>query len=97
MFFVPIDRQNICSSTVSTTIPLANVVHIQEDSSNDELRFIVAGLSNKSSKHSSSIKMMRIHVRFEHRNDYFLWLHQLTNAIQQAKDQSWTNKNELVI
>lgn len=51
---------------------------------------------SKSSKHSS-IKMNRVHLRFEHKNEYYMWLHHLTNAIQQAKDQSWTNKNELVI
>lgn len=81
---------------MTTNISLANVVHIQEDCSNEELRLVVAGLMNKSSKHSS-IKMMRVHLRFENKNQCYLWLHHLTNAIQQAKDQSWSKKNELVI
>ncbi len=88
------DRTNISSMT--TSLCLANVVHIQEDPSNIELRLVIAGIMNKSSKHSS-IKMMRVHLRFEHKNEYYIWLHQLTNAIQQAKDQSWTKTNELVI
>lgn len=81
---------------MTTSLSLANVVHIQEDSSNEELRLVVAGTTNKSSKHSS-VKMMRLHLRFEHKNEYFLWFHHLADAIQQAKDQSWTKKNELVI
>lgn len=81
---------------MTSSISLANVVHVQEDSSNEELRLVVAGLMNKSSKHSS-IKMMRVHLRFEHQTQCYFWLHHLTNAIQQAKDQSWTKKNELVI
>ena len=80
------------SSSMTTSLCLANVVHMQEDPSNEELRLIVAGTMNK-----SSIKMMRVHLRFEHKNEYFIWFHQLTHAIQQAKDQSWTKKNELVI
>jgi len=81
---------------MTTSLSLSNVVHIQEDPSNEELRLIVAGIMNKSSKYTSR-KMMRIHLRFEHKNEYFVWFHHLTNAIQQAKDQSWTKKNELVI
>jgi mevalonate pyrophosphate decarboxylase len=81
---------------MTTSLSLANVVHVQEDPSNEELRLVVAGIMNKSSKYSSR-KMMRIHLRFEHKNEYFVWFHHLTNAIQQAKDQSWTKKNELVI
>jgi hypothetical protein len=81
---------------MTTSLSLANVVHLQEDPSNEELRLVVAGTMNKASKHLS-VKMMRVHLRFEHKNDYFHWFHHLTNAIQQAKDQSWTNKNELVI
>jgi hypothetical protein len=81
---------------MTTNLSLANVVHIQEDPSNIELRLVVAGIMNKSSKHSS-IKMRRVHLRFEHKNEYYIWLPHLTNAIQQAKDQSWTKKNELVI
>jgi hypothetical protein len=51
---------------------------------------------NKSSKHPS-VKMLRVYLRFEHKNEYFIWIRHLTNAIQQAKDQSWTKTNELVI
>jgi len=81
---------------MTTSLCLSNVVHIQEDPSNEELRLIVARIMNKSSKHTSR-KMTRIHLRFEHKNEYFVWFHHLTNAIQQAKDQSWTKKNEVVI
>jgi hypothetical protein len=82
---------------MTTNLSLANVVHLQEDPSNIELRLVVAGIMNKSSRKQSSIKMRRVHLRFEHKNEYYIWFHQLTNAIQQAKDQSWTKKNELVI
>ncbi|CAF1051144.1 unnamed protein product [Rotaria sordida] len=95
LLFTRIDRTNICSSLTSS-VSLANVVHVQEDRSNEELRLVVAGTMSKSSKHSS-VKMMRVHLRFEHTNEYIVWFHHLTNAIQQAKDQSWTKKNELVI
>ncbi|CAF1341056.1 unnamed protein product [Adineta ricciae] len=89
-----IDGTNVSSS--STSFSLANVVHIQEDQSNDELRIVIAGSTNKSSKHTS-VKMMRLRLRFEHKSEYMIWLHWLNNAIQQAKDQSWSKKNELVI
>ncbi len=89
-----IDRANF--SSMATSLCLANIVHIHEDPSNEELRLVVAGTMNKSSKHPS-VKMMRVHLRFEHKNEYFIWFHQLTHAIQQAKDQSWTKTNELVI
>ncbi|CAF3843404.1 unnamed protein product [Adineta steineri] len=92
-----IDRTNISSSSsITTSLCLANVVHIQEDCVNKELRLIVARTIKKSSK-AASVKMLCIHLRFEHKNEYFIWFQQLTNAVQQAKDQSWTNKNELVI
>ncbi|CAF1488453.1 unnamed protein product [Adineta steineri] len=92
-----IDRTNISSSSsITTSLCLANVVHIQEDCMNKELRLIVARTIKKSSK-SASVKMLCIHLRFEHKNEYFTWFQQLTNAVQQAKDQSWTKKNELVI
>lgn len=81
---------------MTTSISLANVVHIQEDRSNEELRLVVAVIMNKSSKHSS-VKMMRVYLRFEHTNEYCLWFHHLSNAVQQAKDKSWTKRNELVI
>jgi hypothetical protein len=95
LLFTSVDRTNI-SSSMTTSFSLANVVHIQEDPSNEELRLIVAATINKSSKHSS-VRMIRVHLRFQHKNEYFIWFHHLTNAIQQAKDQSWTKKNELVI
>ncbi|CAF0938415.1 unnamed protein product [Adineta steineri] len=91
-----IDRTNISSSSITTSLCLASVVHIQEDCMNKELRLIVARTIKKSSK-SASVKMLCIHLRFEHKNEYFTWFQQLTNAVQQAKDQSWTRKNELVI
>ncbi|CAF1477126.1 unnamed protein product [Rotaria magnacalcarata] len=95
LLFTCIDRTDICSS-LTTSVCLANVVHIQEDRSNEELRLVVAATVNKSSKYSS-VKMIRVHVRFEHTNEYSLWFHHLSHAIQQAKDQSWSKKNELVI
>ena len=95
LLFTRIDRTNI-SSSITTSISLANVIHIQEDNSSEQLRLVVVGAMNKSIKHSS-VKIMRVHIRFKHKNEYFLWLHHLKNAIQQAKDQSWTKKNELVI
>jgi hypothetical protein len=95
LLFTSVDRTKI-SSSITTSFCLANVVHIQEDPSNEELRFVVAATMNKSSKHPS-VKMLRVYLRFEHKNEYFIWIRHLTNAIQQAKDQSWTKTNELVI
>lgn len=43
------------------------------------------------------MKMKNIYIRFDNKNDYIIWLECLTNAIQQAKDQSWSKTNELVI
>lgn len=87
-------------SAKTSNVPLANVVHIQEDSHNEELRLIVAvaasSSSNKSSS-SSSVKMMRVYLRFQRPDEYRQWFHCLTNAIQQAKDQNWSKTNELVI
>ena len=77
-------------------ICLSNIVHIQEDPSNKELCLIVASTMIKSSQYSS-VKIIRVYLHFEHKNEYFNWFQHLTNAIQQAKDQSWSKKNELVI
>lgn len=83
-------------SAKTSNVPLANVVHIQEDSHNEELRLIVAAASSSSNK-SSSVKMMRVYLRFQRPDEYREWFHCLTNAIQQAKDQNWSKTNELVI
>ena len=90
-----VDRANL-SSSVTTGLALANVVHIQEDPSHEELRLVVAGSMHRSSKHAS-VQMTRVYLRFEHKDEYDHWYHHLTNAIQQAKDRSWTKTNELVI
>ena len=82
--------------TSNEHLTLASVVHIQEDPAHEELRLIVAGPSTKSSKHSS-VKMMRVYLRFQRQEEYWTWFHHLTDAIQQAKDHSWTKTNELVI
>ena len=81
---------------MTTSFPLSNVVHIQEDLNNEELRMIVAVPSVKSSK-VGSVKMMRVYVRFESIEYYQSCLQQLNEAIQQAKDQTWSKRSELVI
>jgi hypothetical protein len=78
------------------TLHLANVVHIEEDSTNEELRLMVVSSAKKSSKHGS-VKMMRVYIRFERQEEYSIWFHHLTACIQQAKDQSWMKTNELII
>jgi hypothetical protein len=70
--------------------------HIQEDFSNEELCLLVASNSRKSSRYSS-LKIKRVYIRFEDKNDYCIWLDYLTNAVQDAKDRSWSKTNELVI
>jgi polysaccharide deacetylase 2 family uncharacterized protein YibQ len=80
----------------STMLDLANVLHMQENHTNEELRLILAGTSMKTAK-PSSVKMMRVHIRFDRQDEYFSWLRQLNEAIQQAKDQSWSKTNEIVI
>jgi hypothetical protein len=58
-----------------------------------ELHLIVA---SKSSRYSS-IEMKNVYIRFDDKHDYVNWFECLSNAIQQAKDQSWSQTNELVI
>ncbi|CAF2778396.1 unnamed protein product [Rotaria sp. Silwood2] len=77
----------------TSSIYLSNVVHIEEDSSNAVLCLIVASTYSG----YSSIKMIRVYICFPDKNYYFIWLSHLTNAIKKAKDQNWTEKNELVI
>ncbi|CAF0862251.1 unnamed protein product [Rotaria sordida] len=76
-----------------SSICLSNVVHIEEDSLNTKLCLIVASTYSR----YSSITMIRVYIRFQDKNDYFIWLKHLTNAIKKAKDQNWTENNELVI
>lgn len=95
LWFTGTDGIEIGSSS-NEHLALASVVHIQEDPGHEELRLIVAGPSTKSSKHSS-VKMMRVYLRFQRQEEYWTWFHHLTDAIQQAKDHSWTKTNELVI
>ena len=93
LFFTRIDRTDLLSSKTNS-VALANVVHIEEDPNQEEIRLIVAATP---SGKSTSVKMMRVYMRFQHTNEYRLWLLSLNNAIQQAKDQSWSKTNELVI
>ncbi len=51
----------------------------------------------KKSSQYSSVKIKRVYVHFEDKNDYCDWLQYLTTAIQDAKDQSWSKTNELII
>ena len=87
------DRTDPSSCKISS-VSLANVVHIHEDPSNEELRFIVAAAP---SSKSTSVKMVRVYVRFQRVTEYISWFHHLTVAIQQAKDHSWNKTNELII
>jgi hypothetical protein len=41
--------------------------------------------------------MNNIYIRFDDKNDYINWFACLSNAIQHAKDQSWSKTNEIVI
>ncbi|CAF1389527.1 unnamed protein product [Rotaria magnacalcarata] len=80
----------------TSSICLSNVVHVEEDRSNEELCLIVASTMSTASRYSS-IKMIRIYIRFENEHDYFMWLNYLKSAVKKAKDQNWTTKNEVVI
>jgi hypothetical protein len=51
----------------------------------------------RQSSRYSSVEMKRVYIRFEDKNDYCIWLHYLTNAIQDAKDQSWSKTNEVLM
>ncbi len=77
----------------TTRICLSDVIRINENFSNLELHLIVA---SKYSRYTS-IEMQNVHIRFDDKHAYVLWLECLANAIQQAKDQSWSQTNELVI
>lgn len=80
----------------TTSIPLSNVVHIEEDGKNEEIRLIVAAPSSKPTK-VGSVKMMRVYIRFECADHYQICLHELNGAVQQAKDQTWSKTSELLI
>ncbi|CAF3444946.1 unnamed protein product [Rotaria socialis] len=80
----------------TSSICLSNVVHVEEDCSNEELCLIVASTMSTVSRYSS-IKLIRIYIRFENQNDYIMWLNYLKNAVKKAKDQNWSMKNEVVI
>ena len=80
----------------TSRICLSNIIRINEDFANREFHLITASSSSKHSQYSS-MKMKNIYIRFDNKNDYIIWLECLTNAIQQAKDQSWSKTNELVI
>jgi hypothetical protein len=41
--------------------------------------------------------MKHVYIHFQNKYDYIIWLDYLTNAIQQAKDQSWLKTNEVII
>ncbi|CAF0998938.1 unnamed protein product [Adineta steineri] len=83
-------------SSVSTSICLSNVVHIEEDFANEKLCLLIASNRRTSEQHSLTV-IKRVYLRFENRNEYCIWLYYLRNAIQDAKDQNWTKRNELFI
>ena len=90
--FTPIDQ----SVSINTSVSLSNVIHIEQDASNEELCLLVAS-NLKTPTRYSSLKIKRIYVRFDNGSDYHIWLDYLRNAVQDAKDQSWSKTNELII
>ncbi|CAF1399603.1 unnamed protein product, partial [Didymodactylos carnosus] len=64
-----------------------------------QIRLLLSKKSLKMNQHrsTSSLKLMRVYIRFRQMTEYNFWYTQLNKTIQLAKDQSWTRKNELVL
>ncbi len=80
----------------TSNIHLSNILHIEQDYSNTELHLIIASTISKYSRYSS-IEMKHVYIRFQDKIDSIIWYDYLINAIQQAKDQSWSETNELIL
>ena len=76
---------------------MADVVHIEEDRANEQLHLIVAAPVTKPASRCPSVQRLSIYLRFENRKVQLNWFTSLNDAIQQAKDQSWINKSEVVL
>ncbi|UJR10372.1 hypothetical protein I4U23_014577 [Adineta vaga] len=90
LFFTDLDQ----SSIDTTSISLSNIIHIEQDSSNEQLCLLVATNMKNSSRYTS-MKIKRVYVRFENVNDYDAWMHYLVHAIQIAKDQNHQPKTKM--
>ena len=77
----------------TSRICLSDVIRLNEDFNDLEIHFIVA---SKCARYSS-LETRNVFIRFHDKQTYVTWLESLTDAIQQAKDQSWSQTNELVI
>ncbi|CAF0847374.1 unnamed protein product [Adineta ricciae] len=88
--FTQIDQ----SVPMSTSVSLSNVIHIEQDASNEELCLLLAS-NLKTPTRYSSLKIKRIYVRFDNGSDYHIWLDYLRNAVQDAKDQNHQTKTKM--
>ncbi|CAF0911565.1 unnamed protein product [Didymodactylos carnosus] len=98
LHFIQIDNNGTSSSS---SISLENVIKLECNQIDEggQIRLLLSKKSSRINHHhsTSSLKLMRVYIRFRQMTEYKFWYIQLNKTIQLAKDHSWTHKNELVL